>query len=154
MPSITEIFVATHDVAVRRAATLDASAAGLPAAELPDAPHARINGITDLEVEILGGIAGRAVHSDEEAALHLADVASDSLMVMPDSMVRSLAELITRTGDDGESLIPEVADAWASEEDMPFSGEEAEEMVRRIGELAASVPEDDRQQLYVWSMSS
>jgi hypothetical protein len=154
MSSITEIFIATHDVAVRRAAALDASAAGSTAADLPDAPHARINGITDLEVEILGALAGKAVHADEEAGLDLADVSSDSLMVVPESMVRSLAELLTRTGDDGESLIPDVAAAWASEEDMPFVGDEAEEMVRRIAELASSVPEDDRQELYVWSISS
>ncbi|MFD1212781.1 hypothetical protein ACFQ36_12115 [Arthrobacter sp. GCM10027362] len=154
MSSITEVFIATHEAAVRRAAALDASAAGSPAADLPDAPHARINGITDLELEILGTLAGKAVHADEEAALHLADVASDTLMVVPDSMVRSLAELLTRTDDEGASLIPDVAEAWASEEDMPFSGPEAEETVRRIAELAASVPEDDRQQLYVWSIST
>lgn len=154
MSSITEVFVATHDLAVRRAAALDASAAGNPAAEFPDAPSARINGITDLEIEILGGLAGKAVHAEEDAALDLADVSSDSLMVAPDSMVRSLAELLTGTDDEGASLIPDVAERWAAEEDMPFSGDEAEEMVRRIAELAASVPEDDRQQLYVWSISS
>jgi hypothetical protein len=154
MSSITEVFVATHDLAVRRAAALDASAAGNPAAELPDAPNARINGITDLEIEILGGLAGKAVHAEEDAALDLADVSSDSLMVAPDSMVRSLAELLTGTDDEGASLIPDVAERWAAEEDMPFRGDEAEEMIRRIAELAASVPEDDRQQLYVWSISS
>src|SRR3954471_6795767 len=104
MSSITEVFVSTHDLAVRRAAALDASAAGNPAAELPDAPNARINGITDLEIEILGGLAGKAVHAEEDAALDLADVSSDSLMVAPDSMVRSLAELLTRTDDDDASL--------------------------------------------------
>ncbi|MCG2622322.1 hypothetical protein LVY72_10375 [Arthrobacter sp. I2-34] len=154
MSSITEVFVATHDLAVRRAAALDASAAGSPAAQLPDAPNARINGITDLEFEILGGIAGKAVHAEEDATLDLADVSSDSLMVAPDSMVRSLADLLTRTDDEGASLIPDVAERWAAEEDMPFTGREAEEMVRRIAELAAAVPEDDRQQLYIWSMSS
>ncbi|NKX55312.1 hypothetical protein [Arthrobacter mobilis] len=154
MSSITEIFVATHDAAVRRASALDAAAAGSPAANVPDAPHVRINGISDLEVEILGSLAGKAVHADEDAALDLADVASDSLMVAPDSMVRSLAELLTRTDDEGDSLIPRVADVWAAEEDMPFGAAEAEEMVRRVAELAASVPEDDRHQLYVWSISS
>ena len=52
----TEIFVATHDEALKRAAALDGGAAAAPGA-------VRIAEITDFEVEQLGDLAGTAVHA-------------------------------------------------------------------------------------------
>jgi hypothetical protein len=84
----------------------------------------------------------------------MADVSSDYLMVAPDSMVQSLAELLTYEDDAGASVIPEVASAWAAEEGMPFEGDVAEENVRRIAELARQAEEGERLQLYVWSSTA
>src|SRR6478735_2043816 len=134
MSGTTEIFVATHDAAVRRAAELEASVESRgtdgPMAAVGDAPSLRLNGVTDLEIEILGGLAAKAVGAAGGEALDMADVSSDYLMVAPDGMVQSLAELLTHTDDAGASLIPEVASLWAAEEDMPFSGDIAEDHVR------------------------
>ena len=159
MPGTTEVFVATHDAAVRRAAALEASFEAradtdASSVAIEDAPNARINGITDLEIEILGGLAAKAIGAAGDATLDMADVSSDYLMVAPDSMVESLAELLTYVDDGGESAIPEVASLWASEEDMPFSGDVAEEYVRRLAELARQAEEGDRLQLYVWSSTA
>ena len=159
MSGTTEIFVATHDVAVRRAAELEASVDSRgetdgPMAEVEDAPSLRLNGVTDLEIEILGGLAVKAVGAAGGEALDMADVSSDYLMVAPDAMVQSLAELLTYTDDDGASLIPEVASRWAAEEDMPFSGAIAEDNVRRIAQLASLAEQAERQQLYVWSTTA
>lgn len=155
MSGITEVFVATHDAAVQRAAALDkaleAIGEGGAQVEIPDAPHTRINGITDWEIERLGQLAGQAVHSVGEDELAIADVASETLYVAPESMVRAFADLLAETSDDGAPVLPDVAAAWASEEDMPLSGDAAVESVKRIGELAADAAEDGRQQLYVWS---
>ena len=159
MSGTTEIFVATHDAAVRRAAELEASVDSRgdtdgPMAQVGDAPSLRLNGVTDLEIEILGGLAAKAVGAAGGEALDMADVSSDYLMVAPDAMVQSLAELLTYTDDDGASLIPEVAARWAAEEDMPFSGAIAEDNVRRIAQLASQAEQAERQQLYVWSTTA
>jgi hypothetical protein len=155
MSGTTEVFVAIHQAAVKRAAALDAAFADLSegaADGLPDVPHTRINGVTDLEIEILGSLAAKAVHaSGGDHVLDLADVSSDSLMVVPDDMVRSLAELLTVKDEEDNSLIPVVAEQWAAQEDMPFDGAVAEECVRRLAELAAASEGGHRQQLYVWS---
>jgi len=158
MSGTTEVFVATHDVAVRRAAALEASFESRADTEadvaVEDAPNARINGITDLEIEILGGLAAKAVGSAGPSDLDMADVSSDFLMVAPDAMVQALSELLTHVDDGGASVIPEVASAWAAEEGMPFAGDVAEEYVRRIAELASQVDEGERLQLYVWSSTA
>jgi hypothetical protein len=156
MSGTTEIFVATHDVAVRRATELEASVESRgetdgPMSPVGDAPSLRLNGVTDLEIEILGGLAAKAVGAAGGESLDMADVSSDYLMVAPDAMVQSLAELLTHTDDAGASLIPEVASLWAAEEDMPFSGDIAEDHVRRIAQLASQAETAERQELYVWS---
>lgn len=159
MSGTTEIFVSTHDAAVKRAAELEASVESRgetdePMAQVDDAPSIRLNGVTDLEIEILGGLAAKAVGAAGGEALDMADVSSDYLMVVPDAMVQSLAELLTYTDDGGASVIPDVASLWAAQEDMPFSGDIAEDNVRRIAQLASQVEQAERQQLYVWSSTA
>ena len=95
----TEVFVSTHDEALKRAAALDGGAAAAPGA-------VRIADITDFEVERLGDLAGTAVHaSGADYELAMVDVASDSLLGVPPAMVRALAELLTYETE-GEEVRP------------------------------------------------
>jgi hypothetical protein len=141
----TEIFVSTHDEALKRAAVLDE---GGPAA----ADSLRIPGISDFEIEQLGDLAGAAVHaSGADYELAMVDIASDSLLGVPPAMVRALAELLTYESEGEGNVLDDVAEQWAAEEDMPFSPEEARAYVQRLAELASGVDHHDRTGLYVWS---
>ena len=136
-----EIFVATHDEALKRAAALGkgADAAG---------PAVRINGITDFEVEQLGDLAGQAVHAaGADYELALVDVTSDALLGVPEAMVRALAELLTYESE-GEA---NVAAAWAGQEDMPFDAAQSRQYVQQLAALATDVEKTERAGLYVWS---
>ena len=141
----TEIFVATHDEALKRAGLLDkGSSTGGDAV--------RIDGISDFEVEQLGDLAGTAVHAaGADYELAMVDVTSDSLLAVPPAMVRALAELLSYETETEEDVLEAVAGQWAAEEDMPFGAEEAKTYVRRLAELASGVDENSRTGLYVWS---
>lgn len=111
----TEIFVSTHDEALKRAAALDGG--GLAA---PDA--LRIPDISDFEIEQLGDLAGAAVHaSGADYELAMVDVASDSLLGVPAAMVRALAELLSYETEGEGNVLEDVAARWAAEEDMPLA---------------------------------
>jgi hypothetical protein len=141
----TEIFVATHDEALKRAAALDG---GGPAA--PDA--LRIPDISDFEIEQLGDLAGAAVHaSGADYELAMVDVASDSLLGVPAAMVRALAELLSYETEGEGNVLEDVAARWAVEEDMPFGSKEALGYVQQLARMAGSVDPGDRTGLYVWS---
>ena len=141
----TEVFVATHDAALKRAAAL---AGGAPAG--PDA--VRIEDISDYEIERLGDLAGTAVHAaGADYELAMVDVSSDALLGVPAAMVRTLAELLSYETDEGESVLADVAGQWAAEEDMPFGAAEALGHARRIAELASGVDPAARTELYVWT---
>ncbi|WP_200891016.1 hypothetical protein [Arthrobacter sp. SPG23] len=141
----TEIFVSTHDGALKRAAALDG---GGPAA--PDA--LRIPDISDFEIEQLGDLAGAAVHaSGADYELAMVDVASDSLLGVPAAMVRALADLLSYETEGEGDVLEDVAARWAAEEDMPFGAEEAVGYVRRLANMAGSVDPNTRTGLYVWS---
>ena len=96
----TEIFVATHDEALKHAGVLDAGSSA------PAAKAVRITGISDFEVEQLGDLAGTAVHAGgADYELTMVDVSSDSLLAVPPAMVRALADLLTyETEGDGDVL--------------------------------------------------
>lgn len=141
-----EIFVATHDEALKRAAALErgAGVAG-PAVRIPE--------ITDFEVEQLGDLAGSAVHAaGADYELAMVDVTSDSLLGVPAAMVRALAELLSYESEGEGDVLEEVADKWAGQEDMPFGSEEARIYVRQLAELAAAAEGAERSELYVWSL--
>jgi hypothetical protein len=141
----TEVFISTHDEALKRAAALDGGAAAAPGA-------VRIADISDFEVERLGDLAGTAVHaSGADYELAMVDVASDSLLGVPPAMVRALADLLSYETDGEGDVLAEVAAGWAAEEDMPFGAEQAERYVRQLAELAAGVDPDSRSGLYVWT---
>ena len=109
-----EIFVATHDEALKRAAALDKGAD-------VTGPAVRIDGITDFEVEQLGDLAGQAVHAaGADYELALVDVTSDALLGVPEAMVRALAELLTYESEGDANVLDDVAAAWAAQDDMPF----------------------------------
>ncbi|MFF2843831.1 hypothetical protein [Paenarthrobacter sp. NPDC057981] len=140
-----EIFVATHDEALKRAAALDkgADVAG---------PAVRINGITDYEVEQLGDLAGQAVHAaGADYELALVDVTSDALLGVPEAMVRALAELLTYESEGEANVLDDVAAAWAAQEDMPFEAVQSRQYVQQLAALAADVEKAERAGLYVWS---
>lgn len=141
----TEIFVSTHDEALRRAAALDAGgAAGQGSVRIPD--------ISDFEVERLGDLAGTAVHAaGADYELAMVDVASDSLLGVPPAMVRALAELLSYETEGEGDVLEDVAGSWAAEEDMPFGAEQAARYVRQLAEVAAGVDPATKSGLYVWT---
>ncbi|MCU1548403.1 MAG: hypothetical protein JWO29_1354 [Arthrobacter sp.] len=141
----TEIFVSTHDEALKRAAALAGGG--------PVAPGAlRIPEISDFEVERLGDLAGSAVHaSGADYELGMVDVASDSLLGVPDAMVRALAELLSYETEGEAIVLDDVAASWAAEEDMPFGADQARTYVRQLAELAATVDPATKSGLYVWA---
>ncbi|BCW84694.1 MULTISPECIES: hypothetical protein [Paenarthrobacter] len=142
-----EIFVATHDEALKRAAALERGADVAGSA-------VRIEGITDFEVEQLGDLAGQAVHaSGADYELALVDVTSDSLLGVPEAMVRALAELLTYQSEGDGNVLDDVAEAWTSQEDMPFGAAESRGYVQQLAALASDVEKIDRAGLYVWSIS-
>ena len=141
----TEIFVATHKEALKRAGDLDGGGAAAGAG-------VRIPGISDFEIEQLGDLAGAAVHAaGADYELAMVDVASDSLLGVPPAMVRALAELLTYESEGEGNVLDDVAERWAAEDDMPFGAEGARKYVQQLAELAGSVDDNSRTGLYVWS---
>ena len=142
----TEIFVATHDAALKRAGLLDAGG-GAPAGQ-----GVRIPDITDYEVEQLGDLAGTAVHAGgADYELTMVDVTSDSLLAVPPAMVRALADLLTYETEGEGNVLDDVAEQWAAQEDMPFGAAQARAFVQQMAELAGDVDDSERTGLYVWS---
>ncbi|MCA4132058.1 hypothetical protein [Arthrobacter sp. M4] len=142
-----EIFVATHDEALKRAAELERGSA-------PSTASVRIDGISDFEVEQLGDLAGTAVHaSGADYELAMVDVASDALLGVPPAMVRALAELLSYESEGEEDVLGSVAEKWAAQDDMPFGAKDAKAYVARVAELAREVENADRSGLYVWSIT-
>jgi hypothetical protein len=141
----TEIFVSTHDEALKRAAALESGG--------PAAPEAvRIPEISDFEIERLGDLAGSAVHAaGADYELVMVDVASDALLGVPDAMVRVLAELLSYETEGEGVVLDEVAAGWAAEEDMPFGADQARTYVRQLAELASTVDPATKSGLYVWA---
>ncbi|GAA2853819.1 hypothetical protein [Paenarthrobacter ilicis] len=140
-----EIFVATHNEALKRAAALE-KGAGV------SGPAVRIEGVTDYEVEQLGDLAGQAVHaSGADYELALVDVTSDSLLGVPEAMVRALAELLTYESEGDGNVLDDVAAAWAQQDDMPFDSAAARQLVQQLAALATDVEKADKAGLYVWS---
>ncbi|SDW39314.1 hypothetical protein SAMN04487917_101970 [Arthrobacter sp. yr096] len=141
-----EIFVATHDEALKRAAALDKGAD-------VGGPAVRIDGITDFEVEQLGDLAGQAVHAaGADYELALVDVTSDALLGVPEAMVRALAELLTYESEGDANVLDDVAAAWAAQDDMPFDAGQSRQYVQQLAALATDVEKVERSGLYVWSV--
>ncbi|WP_211881259.1 hypothetical protein [Pseudarthrobacter albicanus] len=141
----TEVFVSTHNEALKRAAALDGGSALAPGA-------VRIPDISDYEIERLGDLAGAAVHaSGADYELAMVDVTSDSLLGVPHAMVRALAELLSYETEGEGDVLDDVAAAWAAEEDMPFGADQAKSYVRELAGLAAGIDPATKSELYVWT---
>jgi hypothetical protein len=142
----TEIFVADHAGALKRAGLLDQGGSQ------PAAQAVRIPGISDFEVEQLGELAGAAVHAGgADYELTMVDVASDSLLAVPPAMVRALADLLTYEVEGEGDVLNDVAERWAAQEDMPFDSTQARIYVRELAELAGGLDDSERRGLYVWT---
>lgn len=140
-----EIFVATHDEALKRAAALEkgSDVSGVAV---------RIPGISDFEVEQLGDLAGAAVHAaGADYELALVDVTSDALLGVPEAMVRALSELLSYETEGEGSILDDVAERWAAQEDMPFDAKQSRLYVQQLAALASDVEKAERTGLYVWS---
>jgi len=147
----TEIFVATHDAALKRAGILD-EGSGSAAVGGPAGQAVRIQGISDFEVEQLGDLAGTAVHAGgADYELTMVDVSSDSLLAVPPAMVRALADLLTYETEGEGNVLDDVAEKWAAQEDMPFGAGQARDYVEQLAQLAAGLDDSERTGLYVWS---
>ncbi|WP_205571693.1 hypothetical protein [Arthrobacter celericrescens] len=141
-----EIFVATHDEALKRAAALESGGDVAGAA-------VRIPGISDFEVEQLGDLAGTAVHAaGADYELAMVDVTSDALLGVPAAMVRALSELLSYESEGEGNVLDDVAASWAAQDDMPFGVEESRGYVQQLAVLAADVEKSERAGLYVWSV--
>ena len=141
----TEIFVSTHDAALKRAGILDGGGS-------PAGPALRIPGISDFEIEQLGDLAGAAVHAGgADYELAMVDVASDSLLGVPPAMVRALADLLSYETEGEGNVLDDVAEKWAAQDDMPFGAAEARKYVQQLAKLASEVGETERAGLYVWA---
>lgn len=141
----TEIFVSTHDAALKRAGILDGGGS-------PAVPALRIPGISDFEIEQLGDLAGAAVHAGgADYELAMVDVASDSLLGVPPAMVRALADLLSYETEGEGNVLDDVAERWAAKDDMPFGAAEARKYVQQLAELASGVGDAERTGLYVWA---
>ncbi|MET1086017.1 MAG: hypothetical protein ABWY04_02670 [Arthrobacter sp.] len=142
----TEIFVADHAGALKRASVLDQGGSQ------PADRSVRIPGISDFEVEQLGDLAGTAVHAGgADYELTLVDVASDSLLAVPPAMVRALADLLTYEVEGEGNVLDDVAEQWAAQEDMPFDAAQARTYLRQLAELAGGIDDSERTGLYVWA---
>jgi hypothetical protein len=142
----TEIFVADHAGALKRAGMLD-QGGSQPAAQV-----LRIPDISDFEVEQLGELAGAAVHAGgADYELTMVDVASDSLLAVPPAMVRALADLLTYETEGEGNVLDDVAERWAAQEDMPFDSAQARTYVQQLAELAGVINDSERSGLYVWT---
>jgi hypothetical protein len=142
----TEIFVATHDGALKRAGVLDQGG------NAPVGDAVRIQGISDFEVEQLGDLAGTAVHAGgADYELTMVDVASDSLLAVPAAMVRALADLLSYETEGEGNVLDDVAEQWAAQDDMPFDAVQARTYVQQLAELAGGIDDAERTGLYVWS---
>ncbi|MBT2568320.1 hypothetical protein J7I84_17815 [Arthrobacter sp. ISL-85] len=147
----TEIFVATHDAALKHAGLLD-EGRGSAMEGGPDGQAVRIQGISDFEVEQLGDLAGTAVHAGgADYELTMVDVASDSLLAVPPAMVRALADLLTYETEGEGNVLEDVAEQWAAQEDIPFGAAQARTYVEQLARLAAGLDDSQRTGLYVWS---
>ncbi|GAB4100290.1 hypothetical protein [Sinomonas halotolerans] len=142
-----EVFVSTHADALARAARLDAGDTS------DDGAGLRLPGVSDYEIEQLGSLVGAAVHAPGgDYELTMVDVASDSLLAVPASMVRALAELLAyESGEEEGDAVERVASAWAEQEDLPFDAREAYDYVEQLAKLAADVDDSDHQELFVWA---
>lgn len=141
----TEIFVSTHDSALKRAGALEGGAPAAPGA-------VRIPDISDFEIERLGHLAGTAVHAaGADYELAMVDVASDSLLGVPHAMVRALAELLSYETEGEGNVLEDVAASWAAEEDMPFGADQAAGYVRQLADLASGIDPATKSELYVWT---
>ena len=142
----TEIFVATHDAALKRGGILDKGGSA------PAGDAVRIPGISDFEVEQLGDLAGTAVHAGgADYELTMVDVASDSLLAVPPAMVRALADLLSYETEGEGDVLEDVAEQWAAQDDMPFGAAQARTYVRQLAEMAGRIDDSERTGLYVWS---
>jgi hypothetical protein len=142
----TEIFVADHAGALKRAGALDQGSSQ------PAAQAVRIPEISDFEVEQLGELAGAAVHAGgADYELTMVDVASDSLLAVPPAMVRALADLLTYELEGEGDVLDDVAEQWAAQEDMPFDSAQARAYIRQLAELAGGIDDSERNGLYVWT---
>ena len=142
----TEIFAATHEAALKRAAVLDGGANPAAADAVRVPPR---SGVVIGQVGVLAGPAGHARGADYE--LTMVNVASDSLLAVPPAMVRALAELLTYETEGEGHVLDDVAEQWAAQEDMPFGAGQARTYVQQLAELAAGIGDSERTGLYVWS---
>jgi hypothetical protein len=144
VPAVSEFFVADHRGAIAHAGALasgQSPAAGIPRLAAPD--------ITDLDVEILGEIAAKAVHAGgTDCALGMVDIELDALFVVPGPLATVFAEL--KDLEDQEDVTA-LAQQWAGTEEMSTTVAVTEPLVRGLSELAAAADQDTALNLYFWN---
>lgn len=142
--AFVEVFIATHQEALKRAGELSAGAA-------PSGSALRIPGISDFEVEQLCSLAAQAVHTQGEQELEMADIAVEELYAFPASAVRVLEELPGYQSDGEDPALQSVALQWSAEEDVPFAAGEAQQHLLTLAALAAKTDSSSRNRLYLYS---
>ncbi|MFC8304816.1 hypothetical protein ACFUCV_14160 [Specibacter sp. NPDC057265] len=134
MANYSEFFIADHHQAVARA---KARTAGKPpAVEVPVLPTP---GLSDFEIEVLGGLAVKKVHATGVGAeLSLVDIELDDLFAVPDALLEVFAEL--HAPEDPED-VTELAVEWAAAEEMESTPEVTGPLLRALAAMAAAALE-------------
>lgn len=149
MTALAEVFLANHSQALRHGESLDAGKDGTVASS----DRIDLGEFTDLEIERLIEIAADAVHAGGiDPTVEMVDVDHESLLEIPSAAARVLAELSSAIEQpDGEKLdvIPEVAKAWAEDEDIESEPGVTEPLVRKLVALAVSAASQGAS-LYLW----
>lgn len=137
----TELFAATHDGALRHADALDAGREPAPA------PRVEMASISPFDIELLGGIAARAVRfGTGDLELAEVDLDHEGLVQVPSFLCEVLIEL--GSSEDPE-LVAEVAQEWAATEDMGAAGQDLLPLLRSIIGLVREA-ERDGLGVYQW----
>lgn len=133
MAILTEIFTAPRATALTRARAAEEGATPAPLTDL-----LATTGITDLEIEVLGELVARAVHSEGiECEPDLVDIDVADLLEIPADVVAALVELSVHDADPAESAdVADIAVAWATAEDMELDPALTPALLRQIVDLA------------------
>ena len=149
MASYSEFFIADHHQAVARAKAREAGKS--PAIDVPVLPTP---GLSDFEIEVLGGLAVKKVHATGVAAeLSLVDIELDTLYAVPDALLEVFAEL---DGLEDQEDVSELAAEWAAAEEMESTPEVTEPLVRALAAMsvAAAKAADDNAKMGLFFFSA
>ncbi len=136
---VAQLFIGTHESALRRSEALDAGAT--PA----DAAHLDLD-VAPEDLDELGQIVARVVRfgAGDTEPMEV-DLEHETLFELPEFWCEAMTEL---AGSDEPEAVDDVANAWAQAEGMAHASGLGE-MVQRLADLASRAA-DGGDTLYLW----